>query len=321
MSFNTKPLRDITQEDIDTYKRDGAVVLRNVFDTDWIDSLESVARRSQVDGEDLGLLPHSPGKWLAHAIPEFRRFAFESPVGEAAGKVMQSKEIRFFSDSLFAKPPQSTRPTVWHNDRMGWPVTGKMVPSLWIPLTPIVKENCLEVLAGTHNEDVQYWLFSRNAQRMIKPDDRPIRPEIECHRGDPNYNFLSWDMDRGDMLVVHPWVLHYSGGNPTNDWRIAASLRVFGDDIRWDPRPDANNVAGVSFDEMIEGERPMGTHFPLIWSEDGQRDDCSTYPHGFSTSWPKMAMDPLEGQRRADVMKRLEKEGALSDSASVPKVL
>ena len=72
-------------------------------------------------------------------------------------------------------------------------------------------------------------------------------------------------------------------GNPTDDWRIAISERVFGDDIRWAPRPDCVNLAGVSFDEMLEGEAPMGSHFPLLWSEDGRSDGDADYPRGFAT--------------------------------------
>jgi hypothetical protein len=89
----------------------------------------------------------------------------------------------------------------------------------------------------------------------------------------------------GDMLVVHPRVLHYSHGNPTDDWRIALSVRVFGEDVRWSPRPDCLNIAGVSFDEMIEGQAPAGDLFPLLWSADGRRDDDSRYPRGFATAW------------------------------------
>jgi hypothetical protein len=100
-------------------------------------------------------------------------------------------------------------------------------------------------------------------------------------RKDPAARFLTWDMDVGDMLVVHPWVLHYSGGNPTDVWRIALSVRVFGDDIVWDPRPDCVNLAGVSFDEMIEGEAPLGPLLPLLWSENGAHDDDSLYPRDF----------------------------------------
>lgn len=305
MAFNSRPLRDITKEDIDAYKRDGAVCLRKVFDPDWIDLLEPIARQVIIEKEDVGLLPTIPGRYMARCIPEYRQFVFESPMAVAAGKVMESKEIRFFFDEFFAKPPQSDAKTLWHCDRMGWPVTGVMVPSLWIPLTPIVKANSLEVLAGTQNDDVPYWLFSPNARKMIKPDDRVPHPEIESRRGEPGLRFLSWDMDPGDMLVVHPWVLHYSGGNPTDDWRIAISERVFGDDIRWQPRPDCVNLAGVSFDEMLDGEKPEGPLFPLLWSEDGRSDDECEFPRGFATTWPKREMG---GVNEYDTFKTLEAE-------------
>ena len=68
---------------------------------------------------------------------------------------------------------------------------------------------------------------------------------------------------------------------------------MFGDDVRWSPRPDCLNIAGVSFDEMIEGEKPGGDLFPLLWSADSARDDDSRYPRGFATSWA--------AQRRDDV--------------------
>ena len=285
MAFNQQPLRAITQDDIDTYARDGVVCLRRVFDPDWIESLRPIVERITVKKENFGLLPTIPNRYMTRRIPEFRRFIFESALGEACGRTLQSRQVRFFFDEIFAKAPQSDAKTVWHNDRMGWPVTGKMVPSLWMPLTPIVKANSLECIAGSFRSDMRYWLFSPNARKMIQPPDRVSHPDGEALRGDPRVKFLSWDMDPGDLLIVHPWCLHYSSGNPTDSWRLAVSLRVFGDDIVWEPRPDCVNLAGVSLDEMIPGEKPAGPLFPVIWSEDGARDTDAAYPTGFATTW------------------------------------
>jgi ectoine hydroxylase-related dioxygenase (phytanoyl-CoA dioxygenase family) len=293
MPLNRSPLRAITQDDIDTYERDGAVLLRNVFDRDWIDMLLPIAMRVCRDKADFGLLPSYPGRYMARTIPEFRRLAFDSPGAEAACRVMRSREAHFFFDEMFAKGPRSEEKTIWHTDRMGWPVSGQMVPSLWMPLTPIVPENSLECIAGTHTQDVRYWLFSPNARKMIRPPDRASHPDCEPLRKDPSVRFLRWQMDPGDLLIVHPWTLHYSGGNPTDDWRVAVSVRVFGDDIRWDPRPDCVNLAGVSLDEMIAGERPSGPLCPLVWSEDGRRDDDSQYPRGFATRWSRARKDDI----------------------------
>lgn len=311
MPLNTKPIREITQDDIDTYHRDGVVCLRQVFDPEWAEMLDPIARRVIIDKEDVGLLPTIPGRYMARRIPEYRKLIFESPLAEAAGRVMQSKEIRFFFDEFFAKPPQSDAKTLWHCDRMGWPTEGKMVPSIWIPLTPIVKANSLECIAGSHTQDVKYWLFSPNARKMIKPDDRASHPDCEPLRDNPNTTFLAWDMDPGDMLVIHPWTLHYSAGNPTDDWRIAVSVRVFGDDIRWAPRPDCLNIAGASFDEMIEGEKPGGPLFPLLWSEDGRYDGDAEYPRGFATSWSQQEMKGVNEYKTFKSLKEKEDDGQL----------
>ncbi|MFZ9904000.1 MAG: phytanoyl-CoA dioxygenase family protein [Steroidobacteraceae bacterium] len=287
MALNRSPQNPITAEDIATYERDGCVVLRGVCNSDWINRLLPVAMRLAADKEDFGLLPSYPGRYMARTIPEFRELAFEGPLAEAACRVMGSREARFFFDEIFAKPPRSAERTIWHTDRMGWPVSGKMVPSLWMPLTRITRENSLECIAGTHVQDVRYWLFSPNARKMIKPDDRVPHVDCEPWRNDPKYRFLRWEMEPGDLLIVHPWTLHYSGGNPEDFWRIAISVRVFGDDIRWDPRPDCVNLAGISFDEMIVGERPDGPLCPLVWSEDGRRDSTENYPRGFATRWAR----------------------------------
>jgi len=311
MARNTSLQNTVTDADISAYKRDGVVCLRGILNEDWVKSIEPIARRLIIDKEDFGLLPAIPGRYMARCIPEFRDMIFKSPIAEACGELMESKEVRFFFDEIFAKPPESDAKTIWHCDRMGWPVTGSMVPSLWIPFTPVTNENSLECIAGSHTQDVPYWLFSPNARQMIKPDDRAAHPDCESLRGDGKTQFLSWEMNPGDMLVVHPWTLHYSSGNSANDWRIAASIRVFGDDIRWAPRPDCVNIAGVSFDEMPEGEKPQGSHFPLLWSRDGRRDGDANYPTGFATTWSKQGMGGVNEYDTFKQLKNKEMRGEL----------
>ncbi|MEM7569635.1 MAG: hypothetical protein AAF337_07565, partial [Pseudomonadota bacterium] len=73
MPFNTEPLRPVTDAERDAYNRDGVIVLREVFDPEWLDSLMPNARRISVDGDDLGLLPSAPGRYMSRVLPEFRR--------------------------------------------------------------------------------------------------------------------------------------------------------------------------------------------------------------------------------------------------------
>jgi hypothetical protein len=304
MPLNTSPLRPVSDDDRATYARDGVVCLRQLLHRDWIDLLAPVARRLVIDKEDFGLLPNCPGRYMSRTIPEFRKLIFGSALAEAFAKTVGSTTARFFFDEIFAKAPRSDEKTLWHNDRMGWPVVGSMVPSLWLPLTPIDKANCLECIASTHHDATRYWLFSPNARKMIKPPDRAPHPDGEALRKNPTKRFLTWDMEPGDMLVIHPWTLHYSGGNPSDDWRIALSVRLFGDDIRWSPRPDCVNLAGACWDELIEGEPPAGPLFPLLWSADGRRDGDAAFPRGFATTWSSVRRDDLNEYKLFDKLSR-----------------
>jgi ectoine hydroxylase-related dioxygenase (phytanoyl-CoA dioxygenase family) len=313
--MNRTPLRAISDADIETYRRDGAVCLRQVFDRDWIDLLEPIARRLVVDKEDFGLLPHRPVNFMSRMIPEFRELIFNSPLGEACGRTMGSKEVRFLFDQIFAKGPQSDAKTVWHNDRSGWPVTGRMIPSFWFPLTPIVKANSIEVIAGTHRDDTIYWNSTANSRQMIRPPNRANIPDGEAVRGIKDYTFLSWDTEPGDVVLIHPWVLHYSSGNPTDDWRIAISVRPLGDDICWDPRPECVNMSGISFDEMIPGEPARGPMVPLIWSQDGRKDSEADFQRGFATQWGADARARLDQVKMTPFSQFAELNGGMS---SVP---
>ncbi|MEM1021624.1 MAG: phytanoyl-CoA dioxygenase family protein [Pseudomonadota bacterium] len=293
MPFNSEPLRPVTDAEREAYERDGVVVLREVFDPEWLDSMADNARRISVDGEDLGLLPSVPGRYMSRVLPEFRRFIFDSPLAQAAAQTIGSSKATFYFDEIFAKPPKSDSKTIWHCDRMGWPVSGEMVPSIWIPLHDVTAENSLEFVLGSHTQKVPYWLFGPNARKMIKPEDRASHPNEEKLRADPNNTFKSWALNKGDMIVLHPRVLHFSSGNTADDWRIALSIRVFGDDIRWQPSPECINLAGVCFDEMVPGEVPAGPCLPLLWSETGERDGDAHFPTGFATSWSKERQDTV----------------------------
>ncbi len=314
MTLNSSPLRAITDEDRETYARDGAVCLRNVFDRDWIDSLLPIAKRLMIGKEDFGLPPHMHGSWMARQIPEFREFVFNSPMGEAASRAMGSAWVRFYIDLFFAKPPQSTTATPWHSDRGGWPFSGGMIPSFWMPLTPVNRDNGIEIIAGSHKQDVTYWNITAMSKKMIRPEECLNIPDGEAVRNNPDYTFLGWEMEPGDALLIHPWALHYSSGNPTDDCRIALTVRLLGDDTRWDPRPECVGLAGVSLDEMVPGEVPDTPYLPMIWSADGKTDSMDDYPHGFNVRWSAGARERVAAlqSKQKSYMEEVARYGGVS---------
>lgn len=274
--MNKHPLTPVTQEHIETYSRDGVVCLRGMFSPEWIEYLRPAAEAARDD--KLERLHGNFGDMhLWHRSEVFRKYVFESPAGEIVGRTMQSKEVRFFFEKIWAKEPGSTKTTPWHTDQMSFPVDGEMVPSFWMALTPVTKDNSLECIAGSHRSATRHWNWTYNAAQMIQPPDRPDFVDYNTRRDDQDVTVLSWDMDPGDCLLIHPSCYHYSGGNPLDQWRIALSTRWFGDDVTWNPRPESINLPGISFGEMVKGARPEGPLVPLIWSEDGRQEPYTPY--------------------------------------------
>ena len=65
---------------------------------------------------------------------------------------------------------------------------------------------------------------------------------------------------------------------------------------------------------MLEGEQPMGSHIPLIWSEDGRRDGDAHYPRGFATRWNPIPMQGINEYKTFKEMKARENAGELEEA-------
>lgn len=274
----------ITARDREDYARDGAVVLHGVFDPAWCAHLLKGWDRVAGDPHKFGLRTSADEfklwdgrkdsvsiKHLCRSVPEFQDYVRESPAAEIVGRLLQSREVGFFYDQVFAKAPLSTGRTAWHNDAGGWPVDGVQLPSFWMPLGPVKKESGLEILAGSHHERRIWWNDTGNSIALERTRD--YCPDYERDRGKPGFRFLSWDMEPGDVLVIDPHAAHYNSGNhdPAH-WRIALSTRWYGDDIRWHFRPECVvPPTGVSWEAQPQGQRPRGPDFPLVWIDPDRR--------------------------------------------------
>jgi ectoine hydroxylase-related dioxygenase (phytanoyl-CoA dioxygenase family) len=232
--------------------RDGVAVVRGLVDHAWIDRLlpaaEQAIARAWADAADSGFPPNLKNLWRQDAL--FRSFAFESGVAPVAAAAAGAHEVRLLIDQIWAKPPHSVQRTRWHCDRPAWPVAGMMLPSVWMALTPIRAENCLEFVAGSH-------AIPRDEQSMQFVD-------CEEFRDAPDARFLAWDLEPGDALVFHPLAYHGCRGNSEAQWRIALTTRWAGNDIRYAPQRRYIDE-GLSFAECRAGQALCGPEFPKVW--------------------------------------------------------
>ena len=270
---------DITQDDRDTFARDGAVCLRGVYPKEAVARLLEVWDRIQADPKAFGLqTPDEERRRVgggdtiisnpSHHVPEFWRFLSESPVPEVLGRLLSARSIGHYWDTIFTKSPHSTGRTDWHHDAGASAVRGNQLLNAWTPLTPSTPACGLECLAGSHKDDVLYWPRSPNGARLTPPAGRPRCPDFEERRADASLTFLGWDMEPGDILVLHPRTAHFSRGNETGERRVAYATWWYGDDVVWDPRPECEvGRAEAPFAEMTPGARPDPAQFPILWNE------------------------------------------------------
>jgi ectoine hydroxylase-related dioxygenase (phytanoyl-CoA dioxygenase family) len=289
IAMNIDLPRRITSDEIETYHRDGVVLLPEMFDADWIELLqtgliancENPTDRSRVWNRD------TEGRtmfWDSQAwqgIEQYRRFIFDSPAAQIAGKLMGSKHINFFFDAVFVRSAGSQFATPWHQDEPYWSVEGYDTCTIWMPLVPVKQENALAYVPGSHRQDsvfYQYNFGDLNPDGKTNVDQVDFSgvaekefPDIDADR--ENFGVVSWNMEPGDCVAFNSRIIHGGSGKLDED----RELRVFtskwlGDDVRIKFREcgmDPDHSAIMTEYGLKPGDRPGTDLYPQIWSRSG----------------------------------------------------
>lgn len=267
----------LLDQDVVAYKRDGAILLREVLDKYWVDLLDrGIDRNIASPGPNFADFTASGGggrcikdNWAWRQVPEYEEFFRNSPIAAIVGTLTGVQEVRFFEDQFFEKAPGATTWSPWHQDQPYYEVSGTMCTT-WIPLGPVERENCLELVAGSHAWGRLFTPTSfsaRDAEYFADPEQSPLEavPDID---GEPEkYNILAWEMDPGDIIIFHSRTLHCNRGNKSKYRARRMTARWIGEDAIYD-----KNVYPWTTPTLIEGhtvkpgERLTGDFFPLVWA-------------------------------------------------------
>ncbi|MCA8933563.1 MAG: phytanoyl-CoA dioxygenase family protein, partial [Rhodospirillaceae bacterium] len=136
--------RLVSQEQIDTYLRDGVVLIRGLF-RDHVDTLRAGVERNMAEPGPYAaenLKPGESGRFFDDycnwtRIPEFAEVVRSSPAAEVAADLTGSAAIQIFHDHVLVKEPGTSKPTPWHQDAPYYFVDGDQVVSFWSPLDPV----------------------------------------------------------------------------------------------------------------------------------------------------------------------------------------
>ncbi|MDJ0936979.1 MAG: phytanoyl-CoA dioxygenase family protein [Kiloniellales bacterium] len=259
------------------YRRDGAVVLRGVFDEAWLAKLaQGVERNLAEPGPDATNheLDGGGGRFFEDycnwtRIPEYRDFVLNPPAAALAARFMGARRVQIFHEHLLVKEPGTAKETIWHHDMPYYCVTGDQVVSFWMPLDPVPREICPRFLAGSHAWGKLYYprVFDDGSNYDYRGEGYEPVPEIEPGK----HSILSWDLAPGDVLVFHFLTLHGAPGNASSHRRRGFATRWLGDDARFVQRPGRTSPPYPDIG-LEDGDRLREDWFPVVWTAAERRD-------------------------------------------------
>lgn len=268
----------ITEDDMVRFEDDGAVCLRQVVREEWLERLrDGVEQALAAPGphHHVQSEPKDPGLffteyYLTRRLDVFARFVRESLLPSLAAQLLRSHEVRFFFDGLFVKEAATEKRSQWHQDQPYYPVDGRQVAVFWLPLDPVDKQTCLQVVRGSH--DWGKWfvpVLFRNDQPFMNDDPRyETVPDLESERA--HYDFLSWDMQPGDCIAFHGLSLHGASGNQRPLRRRALSTTWLGDDTVFASRATKLEPHFANLDYPAGQSLRDESEFPLVWPRNVQ---------------------------------------------------
>ena len=264
----------VSIDDINSFQRNGVVVIRNLLDANQVEELAEAIDWNIDNPSHLGQTASrntDPGHFFEdfcnwQRIPAYRKIIFDSDIGSIAASLMGSEEVRLFHDHMLVKEPATKQPTPWHQDLPYYNIEGAQNISFWIPVDPVSNEAALEFVAGS-NDGTWYMpkTFLTDSAKWFPEGSLAEIPDID---GEPGlHEILSWELKPGDAVAFHMLTLHGSRGSTNR--RRAFSVRVMGEDIRHAPREwrTSPEFEGLR-DELAVGVKMDHPLFPVIFISD-----------------------------------------------------
>jgi ectoine hydroxylase-related dioxygenase (phytanoyl-CoA dioxygenase family) len=259
----------ITQNHIDAYQRDGAVLIKGLF----ADHVNTIRRGIEVNMTEPGiyaaenLQAGEGGRFFDdycnwNRIAEFEYVIRNSPAAAVAADLMQSDNVQMFHDHVLVKEPGTSKPTPWHQDSPYYFVEGEQTVSFWSPVDAVTNAT-LRCVAGSHR-----WEKPVLPVKWLKEDSFYADDDTYMPIPDPDaegMKVLEWEMAPGDAVAFNYRTLHGARGNNASARRRAFSLRLVGDDARYVERPGPTSPPFPGHD-MIAGQKLREDWFPTIWS-------------------------------------------------------
>lgn len=278
--------RQLTPEEVETFQKDGVIVVRNAFDPAWVEKLKVGLEKSMsqagkyfwgwIDDKETGSHFHNENRRWPD-IEEYREFLFNSGVAELCAQAGKWATANLLYDSAFLRTPGTRVKTPWHQDLPYICVDGEdALISAWTPLFPVDEDSTLMCVRGSHRWNKNYYRLNFDPKGPkghmdATGDDETLwdeLPDIDADRS--QYDIAAFAMEPGDTLIIHGMVIHGSDGNNRKDRPVSVvTARMLGDKAVYFPdkpggtQPDfKEEAAAVGLKPGQPVDSPL---FPRIW--------------------------------------------------------
>ncbi|HVN27411.1 MAG TPA: phytanoyl-CoA dioxygenase family protein [Candidatus Binataceae bacterium] len=268
----------VTQAHIDSFRRDGFVIIEGMLTDDELDRFgaavdRAVAYRGRDDHR--ALAEKSPYEQsftqcmnLWEDNPEVLPLTFHPQISEAAATLIGVPALRLWHDQALYKYAGG-RYTEPHQDQPYWPMDEGDTLSAWIPFDGSTRENgCMAYLPGSHRAGIKKFVNIFTADEQVKILEEPKIAAIA-----PVYV----EAPRGAVAFHHGLTVHLAGANKSSRTRRVHTMIYFRDGATrtksW-AHPSVDR-AGIKVGEAIdsaltpivwpraEGDRPVPPRMPL----------------------------------------------------------
>lgn len=261
--------------DIETFRRDGAVILRGLF-KDWVEPLRAGFQRN-LDNPQAYAFPcesnpaGQPGRFFDsycnwQLIPEYLDYVRYSCAASLAGQFMQADSARLFHDHAFMKTPGTQCATPWHQDMPYYCVDGLQTASVYVSLDHAAEDVAVRFVKGSHRRERLFnpRIFEDGSSFYSDQPDADFAPVPDIEARPEDYDILASALEPGDTIVFDFRTLHGTGDAEVKSIRRAFSTRWLGDDVTFCERPGETSPPYHGHG-MRHGEPMRDDWFPVLW--------------------------------------------------------
>lgn len=256
----------VSQEEIDSYRRDGHVTLRGVLKPEETAAYRRVITEAvqRLNQESRPLEERDTyGKAFLQTMNlwEFdeavARFTLGKRFAKVAAELMGVGRVRLYHDQALFKEAGGG-PTPWHQDQFYWPLDCRTT-TMWMPLVEATTEmGTMKFAAGSQSGGYIAAIgISDESERFFEDYISEKGHEVQ----------ESGTLKLGDVSFHNGWVLHSAGGNRTETMREAMTIIYYEDGARLIEPDHVNRENDLArwFPDQKPGELAASRINPLVY--------------------------------------------------------